>query len=74
MADDNGFDPRSEVLNVLLEKVAADTYPSETMLDLIEQLAQPDEIPAYAAILVDKVRADTYPSISMLKRLVELSG
>jgi hypothetical protein len=74
MADDNGFDPRSEVLNVLLEKIAADTYPSETMLDLIEQLAQPDEIPAYAAILVDKVRADTYPSISMLKRLVELSG
>jgi hypothetical protein len=74
MADGNGFDPRSEVLNVLLEKIAADTYPSETMLDLIEQLAQPDEIPAYAAILVDKVRADTYPSISMLKRLVELSG
>ena len=74
MADNDSFDTRAEVLGILMDKVTADTYPSETMLDLIEELARPDDIPAYASVLADKVRADTYPSTSMLRRLVALAG
>jgi hypothetical protein len=74
MANDNGFDTRAEVLDLLMEKVEADVYPSETMLNLIEELAEPDDIPAYAAILMAKVRDDTYPSVSMLRRLVALGS
>lgn len=74
MADRNGFDTRAQVLDVLLEKVAADRFPSETMLDMIESLAQPDDIPAYAAILMQKVADETYPSITMMRRLVALGG
>jgi hypothetical protein len=73
MANGNGFDTRARVLDLLLEKVGDDTYPSETMLDLIEELATPDDIAAYAAVLMSKVANDTYPSISMLRRLVALS-
>lgn len=72
MANQNGSDVRARVLDLLLEKVAADPYPSETMLNLIEQLAQPDDIPAYAAVLMEKVADEIYPSISMLRRLVAL--
>jgi hypothetical protein len=74
MANGNDFDTRAQVLDLILEKVAADTYPSETMLDLIEELARPEDIPAYAAVLMAKVSDDLYPSISMLRRLVALGS
>jgi hypothetical protein len=67
-------DSRADLLDILLEKIAADTYPSSTMMDLVEELLQPDEVPAYAAVLMQKIRADTYPSTSLMKRLVELTG
>ena len=56
----------------LLEKVKNDTYPSTTMLDLIEELLTDEEIPAYVGFLQDRLRADQYPSIPMLKRLKDL--
>jgi len=68
------FDTRAAVLDLMMEKVIADTYPSETMMDLIEMLATPEDIPAYAAVLMEKVRAETYPSASMLRRLVALGS
>lgn len=62
-------DARSSLLQVLLEKVQAEPYPSATMLNFIESLLKPNEIPAYVEQLVDHVRADTYPSIDMLRRI-----
>lgn len=63
-------DARSSLLQVLLEKVRSEPYPSVTMLDFIESLLQPDEIPDYVEHLVDRVRNDTYPSIDMLRRIL----
>ena len=74
MAEQNGFDTRTELLDLLLARVAEDVYPSVTMLNMIEERDQPDEGPAYAAILMQKVSEDTYPSIPMLKRLIALSS
>ncbi|WP_026535035.1 hypothetical protein [Arthrobacter sp. H14] len=62
-------DVRSSLLQVLLDKVNSEPYPSATMLNIIESLLKPDEVPDYVEHLVDKVRADTYPSIDMLKRI-----
>lgn len=62
-------DARSSLLHVLLDRVETEPYPSATMLDFIESLLQPNEIPAYVEHLVDRVRADTYPSIDMLRRI-----
>jgi hypothetical protein len=64
---------RTEVLETLLTKVEADTYPSTTMLDIIESLIGPDEIDDYAEILLGKIRAENYPSLDLIRRLVTLS-
>lgn len=62
-------DARSSLLQALLDKVEAEPYPSATMLNFIESLLKPDEVPEYLEQLVDRVRADTYPSIDMLRRI-----
>jgi hypothetical protein len=63
---------RAELVATLMQKVQEDRYPSTTMLDLIEQLLTPDEMPAYVLALQDKLRSETYPSMPMLMRLAEL--
>ncbi len=71
MAEDR-YDVHSEILNMLLRKVAEDKYPSATMMDMIEQLISPEDRPKYAAVLMEKVQADKYPSIPMMQRLLNL--
>jgi hypothetical protein len=65
-------DARAELVATLLEKVRVDTYPSSTMLDLIEDLLTPEETPAYVVFLQDRIRSERYPSIPLLKRLSAL--
>ena len=65
---------RDELVDVLLEKVRNDTYPSVDMLDMLEQLLDPLELEEYAAVLLEKIRRDNYPSWSMLYRLHNLAG
>jgi hypothetical protein len=71
--DDNGTDVRARLLDLLIEKIVADTYPSETMLDMIEQILTPDDVAAYAGVLMQKIEEDSYPSVSMLRRVLELA-
>lgn len=67
------MDVRQMLLEVLLQKVATDQYPSVTMLDLIESLLRPEEVPIYVEILLEQVRDETYPSIPMLRRIAALT-
>jgi hypothetical protein len=64
---------REELLQVLLEKVEADRYPSTTMLNLIEELLTEEELLPYVALLVSRVREDQFPSIPMLARIHRLA-
>jgi len=73
MAEDDS-DARKRLLGVLLDKVAQDVYPSNTMLDYIEEILRPDEVDAYAAVLLEKVADETYPSVSMMRRLIDLTA
>lgn len=73
MANDDGTDVRARLLDLLIEKIVEDTYPSETMLDMIEQILTPDDVAAYAAVLMQKIENDAYPSMSMLRRVLELA-
>lgn len=65
----NDTDLHREVLQVLLEKIEDDPYPSVTMMDMAEELLGEEDVEVYAQILLDKVRADRYPSIGMLSRI-----
>jgi hypothetical protein len=72
MAVQGDYDLRSELLQELWRRVEADTYPSATMMDRIEYLLLPDEVPHYAEILMQRIRPDAYPSIDLINRVARL--
>ncbi len=67
------FDVRSALLDNLLSKVEEDPFPSLTMLDMIEELLQPEDLPKYAKLLLSKVADERFPSVSMLARIRDLA-
>jgi hypothetical protein len=73
MPDNTTFDTRAELLDLLLEKVERDRYPSDTMLDMIEGILTPDDVPRYAQVLMAKISEEQFPSIPMIRRLESLA-
>ena len=69
-----GVDVRGEVVNLLVEKIASDRNPFVTMMNLVEELLAPDDVPAYLGVLLDKVRTERYPSLSIIRRLLVLTS
>jgi hypothetical protein len=70
-----GIDVRGEVVDLLLEQIASDRNPSVTMMNMVEELLAPDDVPAYVGILLDKVKTGgRYPSYSMLRRILALTS
>jgi hypothetical protein len=75
MASNGGeVDVRGELVDLLLEKIASDRNPSITMMNLVEELLAPDDVPAYAAVLMDKVKSERFPSLSMIRRVMALTS
>jgi hypothetical protein len=66
-------DLHRRILEVLLDKVRADPYPSVTVLDMIEQRLGPDDVQEYTEVLMEKIEADTYPSFDQLRRLMQFA-
>jgi hypothetical protein len=67
------YDVRQQLVDMLLNKVESDRFPSVTHMDLIEQLMGPDERADYVQVLLDKIRHDRHPSIPMMRRILALS-
>lgn len=74
MAAQGDYDLRAQILQELWRRVEEDTYPSATLMDQIEGLLRPDEVPAYGELLMRKIRPDVYPSIDLINRVVRLYG
>lgn len=72
MARDEYDFARVQLLRVLMDKVAEENYPSATMMDTIEELMIPQELPVYAQLLVDHIESARFPSIDMIQRLRDL--
>lgn len=72
MAKDEFDDARLQLLRVLMDKVAEETYPSATIMDTIEELMIPQELPVYARLLAEKIEDSRFPSIDMINRLRNL--
>jgi len=45
-------DVRSELVDLLIERIASDRNPSVTMMNLVEDLLAPDDVSAYAAVMM----------------------
>lgn len=72
MAKDAYDYARVRLLRVLMDKVAEENYPSATIMDTIEELMLPQELPVYAELLIQNVEASEFPSIDMINRLRNL--
>ena len=57
---------------MLLQKIASDRNPSITMMNIVEELLAPDDIPTYVGVLMDKVKTERYPSLAMIRRLTRI--
>ena len=57
-------------LEVLMERVREDRYPSHQLLDRIEAaLFTPDQVAAYAELLLEKIDEAWYPSGQLMDRM-----
>lgn len=73
MPKDDSYNVRAEMLEALLQKVGGDRFPSSTMLDWIEELLTPEDVPIYVELLLERVRSENFPSIPMMARIKRLA-
>ena len=67
MADDT---IQERFVQLLLEKVKTDPYPSRIHMDMLEaSLRQPDQLVEYLEALMEKVENTRFPSHAMLERI-----
>ena len=64
---------KSWLVQLLLDQVRQDQYPSTTHMNLLEQSIPPDMVEDYVHVLFEKVLTDPVPSIPMLKRIQRLT-
>lgn len=61
---------KAAFIQVLLDHVTNDPYPSSTMMDLIEHhLDDPQLRTEYVATLLDKIANERFPSPSLMRRV-----
>jgi hypothetical protein len=57
-------------VNLLLERVKQDVYPSRLHMDMLEAtIRQPDDLVEYLEALIEKVENTRFPSHTMLERI-----
>jgi hypothetical protein len=75
MADAGSQNLHQLYYEYLLDRVAADKYPSSAMLDMLERdMRSEDDRAAFVEVLLDKARDDHFPSIPMLRRIARIAG
>lgn len=66
-------DVRRSLVESLREYIRRDRFPSQGMLELLEEILHPEEWPDYLALLVEKLQQDRYPSLELAKRAARLA-
>lgn len=64
---------RAEFVQMLLEKVRADPYPSREQLDLIEESLPPEMVADYARVLMEKAGKEPFPGKEVLERIQRMT-
>jgi hypothetical protein len=70
----NREEAQGRLVQMLMDKVRSDPYPSSTQLELIEQSIPRDQLGDYVELLVEKVARDEFPSIPMLRRISRVAA
>jgi hypothetical protein len=65
---------RDRYLELLLERISSDQYPSGELMDRAEEaMTRPEHLAAYLDVLLSKVDETWYPSKQMLDRIARLA-
>jgi hypothetical protein len=62
------------LVNVLLDKIRSDRFPSADQLAIIEQVIPAAMVPDYLEVLMEKTAQDNVPSVPMLKRIMRVAS
>jgi hypothetical protein len=65
----NRDEAQARLVQMLMDKVRADPYPSATQLSIIEESIPREQLGDYVALLVEKAAQDDFPSIPLLRRI-----
>jgi hypothetical protein len=61
---------RERFVDLLLERVKSDPYPSRLHMDMLEaSMNDPDQLAEYLEALIEKVEKTRFPSHAMLERI-----
>jgi hypothetical protein len=65
---------RRRYVEMLMEKVRQDRYPSVTQMDRVEAALTPETASDYLEMLLEKIAQDKYPSPTMLARVENVAA
>jgi hypothetical protein len=63
---------RDHFVDVLIERLENDHYPSGTMMDQIQFAMTDEHRDRYVQLLIKRVAADRYPSPDLIRRITAL--
>jgi hypothetical protein len=69
-----GIDVRGEVVDLLLEKIPSDHNPSVTMMNVVEELLAPDDVPAYVGDSVGQGKDREVPELGPAPPVIALAS
>ena len=69
----NRDEAQGRLVQMLMDKVRSDPYPSSTHMAIIEQAIPREMLGDYLELLVGKAAQDEFPSIPMLRRISRLA-
>ena len=66
---------RERFVQLLLDRIRSEPYPSVTQMDLLEAtVLSPDQLVEYLEALMDKVEETRFPSLSLLRRIQRITA
>ncbi len=62
------------MVQMLMEKIRKDRYPSATQMSIVEESLPQEMIPDYLEILIEKAEQDNVPSVPLLRRISRIAA
>jgi hypothetical protein len=66
---------RERYVQILLDRIRAEPYPSLAQMDLLEAtVTSPDQLVEYIEALMEKVETTRFPSLTMMRRIQRIAS
>jgi hypothetical protein len=66
---------RERFVQILLDRIRAEPYPSLAQMDLLEAtVTSPEQLAEYLEALMEKVESTRFPSLTMMRRIQSIAS